>query len=93
MSARVEQSSAEAQIVSVKTEEGQALKNSYKGVAAILQFGSQESLNRASLARVWGCYFRIVSNRFSISFFVRVFVSFEVNLLMLIFLRLLLDAR
>ena len=48
MCARVEQSSAEAQIVSVKTEEGQAPKNSYKGVAAILQFGSQESLNRAS---------------------------------------------
>jgi len=36
-----EQSSAEVQIVGAKTEEGQTLKNSYKGVAAILQFGSR----------------------------------------------------
>lgn len=32
-----ERSSAEVRIISVKTEEGQTLKNSYKGVAAILR--------------------------------------------------------
>jgi len=38
-----EQSSTEVEIVSVKTEEGQTLKNSLKGVAAILRPKSQES--------------------------------------------------
>ena len=38
-----EQSSAEVEMVSVKTEEGQTLKNSFKGVAAILRSESQES--------------------------------------------------
>jgi peptide chain release factor subunit 1 len=38
-----EQSSTEVEIVSVKTEEGQMLKNSFKGVAAILRSKSQES--------------------------------------------------
>lgn len=37
-----EQSSTEVEIVSVKTEEGRMLKNSFKGVAAILRSKSQE---------------------------------------------------
>jgi peptide subunit release factor 1 (eRF1) len=38
-----EQSSTEVKIVSVKTKEGQMLKNSFKGVAAILRSKPQES--------------------------------------------------
>lgn len=37
-----EQSSTKVEIVSVKTEEGRMLKNSFKGVAAILRSKSQE---------------------------------------------------
>jgi glycosyltransferase involved in cell wall biosynthesis len=43
-----EQSSTEVKIVSVKTKEGQMLKNSFKGVAAILRPKPQESLQRMS---------------------------------------------